>query len=396
MTTTEAQQVQGAQSAWNTLASTLADVGEAIAYGNPIIETSLERAEGMRYIARQFALGACTEFEAGDPAYPQFFHLASSWWCYGGQNPDATYWCATLDGEHTYRMFGTRGTAYIFDLEVWAGDHVDYITNHAFGGLSDFEHGERQIEFGPDGEVEIVLSREKQPGNWCPIPEGRSWVLVRQLFYDWENEQVGDLYIERVGAQYPPPVVTEEEWTSRVTRLGQYLTNNTAAYNRAAAIALESPPNSFRFQPILIGDDTRDGTGFAGQFDGSDHYFMRQIVMGQGRYECEPDQAVIIEVPAPKTRYWNYYLMTRYWEGVSWNLRQSSLNGHQGMIDTDGVLRVVIAQRDPGVPNWLDTGGHSVGIIVGRLWQPEVVENPQVQVVPLDEIRGDFLTPPRQ
>ena len=37
--------------------------------------------------------------------------------------------------------------------------------------------------------------------------------------------------------------------------------------------------------------------------------------------------------------------------------RQSSLNGHQAVLDPDGVFRAVISARDPGVPNWLDTGG---------------------------------------
>ena len=131
------------QKAWDTLLASVGEAADAIVFANPAIDSPRLQGEGMRYLTRQLALGSCTELEAGDPAYPQLFHLASAWWCYGAQNPDATYWYATLDGEYSYRLFGTRGTSYIFDVEIWQGDEVDYVTNHNIGGISDFAHGAR-------------------------------------------------------------------------------------------------------------------------------------------------------------------------------------------------------------------------------------------------------------
>ena len=32
----------------------------------------------------------------------------------------------------------------------------------------------------------------------------------------------------------------------------------------------------------------------------------------------------------------------------------------------DGVVRLVVAHRDPGVPNWLDTTGHAEGFLTPR------------------------------
>ena len=215
---------------------------------------------------------------------------------------------------------------------------------------------------------------------------------MRQVCYDWENEQVGDLYIERIGAEYPPPPVTDEEWASRVSRIGPYLVNNTGTYAKGAGLVLSLPENSFHWQPMVIGDEerARRGAGLAEQFDGTDNYFMRQLVMGQGNYHCGPDEAVILELPLPKTQYWNFYLMSRYWEGVSWNLRQSSINGHHAVIDSDGMFRAVVSHRDPGVPNWLDTAGHEIGLLAGRLFQPESVEKPQMRVVPFDKVREEL------
>jgi hypothetical protein len=70
--------------------------------------------------------------------------------------------------------------------------------------------------------------------------------------------------------------------------------------------------------------------------------------------------------------------------------RVSSLNHTQLHIDADQKVRVVIAHEDPGVPNWLDTGGHLEGIIQYRyIWitqdeQPQ----PTIQTLPLDQVRS--------
>ena len=44
------------------------------------------------------------------------------------------------------------------------------------------------------------------------------------------------------------------------------------------------------------------------------------------------------------------------------------------MLEADGSVRFVIAHRDPGVPNWLDTAGHDVGTVGVRWVGPDVVD----------------------
>ena len=65
----------------------------------------------------------------------------------------------------------------------------------------------------------------------------------------------------------------------------------------------------------------------------------------------------------------------------------SSLNGWQSRVDPDGVIRLVVAHRDPGVPNWLDTGGHRFGTIFWRYLLPD--PDPTIatcEVVPVDSL----------
>ena len=74
-----------------------------------------------------------------------------------------------------------------------------------------------------------------------------------------------------------------------------------------------------------------------------------------GRWELEPDEALILEVEPPEGVYWSYSLGNPWWETIHYGRHQSSLNGHQAVVDSDGLLRVVLCGRDPGVANWLDT-----------------------------------------
>ena len=56
------------------------------------------------------------------------------------------------------------------------------------------------------------------------------------------------------------------------------------------------------------------------------------------------------------------------------------------MPESDGSVRLVISATDPGHPNWIDTGGHTIGTMFFR-WlhtDPEVL--PTCTVVPVAEV----------
>lgn len=87
----------------------------------------------------------------------------------------------------------------------------------------------------------------------------------------------------------------------------------------------------------------------------------------EGTYELDDDEALIVESPMPhKCDYRSLILTNDIYETIDWYNNHSSLNGAQAAPDPDGKLRIVVSARDPGVRNWLDTAGHSRGIIQGR------------------------------
>ncbi|HMV71307.1 MAG TPA: hypothetical protein PKC08_03945, partial [Pseudomonadales bacterium] len=64
--------------------------------------------------------------------------------------------------------------------------------------------------------------------------------------------------------------------------------------------------------------------------------------------------------------------------------RIQSWNDRQAFVGSDGVFRAVLAHRDPGVPNWLDTGGFDEGVMLCRFQFPEcTAPQPRTRVVPL-------------
>src|SRR5204862_7854961 len=104
-----------------------------------------------------------------------------------------------------------------------------------------------------------------------------------------------------------------------------------------------------------------------------------------GRWVLGPDDALILEVEPPQGVYWSYSLGNPWWETIHYGRHQSSLNGHQAYTDSDGVVRGVRCERDPGVANWLDTAGHSNGAMILRCVRTTTAPTPNARVVPFDE-----------
>ena len=96
-------------------------------------------------------------------------------------------------------------------------------------------------------------------------------------------------------------------------------------------------------------------------------------------------------IPRPP-EYIGFQLGNLWGESLEYGSAMGSLNGHQSEVDPDGVIRLVVAHRDPGVPNWLDTTGHREGFLTPR-WTysetPPPDEWPEITAkkVPFDEVR---------
>ena len=78
-----------------------------------------------------------------------------------------------------------------------------------------------------------------------------------------------------------------------------------------------------------------------------------------------------MEGRAPACRYWSVQLCSRWLESRDYASRRVILNYTQVPLAADGTFRIAIAHRDPGLPHWLDTAGHSEGGAIFRWLLPE-------------------------
>ncbi|MCP4592324.1 MAG: hypothetical protein GY842_16450 [bacterium] len=115
---------------------------------------------------------------------------------------------------------------------------------------------------------------------------------------------------------------------------------------------------------------------------------LRGQSYGLGHFECAPDQCVIVEFTPPRCLMWSVQLSGWYWESMEFAARQSSLNGHQAVLDSDGLFRGVISHTDPGVPNWIDPEGHDRGTIGIRYLFPDAVPQPSLLALPFKELHS--------
>jgi hypothetical protein len=87
-------------------------------------------------------------------------------------------------------------------------------------------------------------------------------------------------------------------------------------------------------------------------------------------------------------KYWSLILTNDLYQTTDWYNNQSSLNGAQARLDQDGLFRIVISAKDPGVPNWLDTAGNPTGAMQGRWLDCAGSPMPTVERVPLSKVRS--------
>ena len=110
-------------------------------------------------------------------------------------------------------------------------------------------------------------------------------------------------------------------------------------------------------------------------------------------FELEPDEALIIENHIRlKPQYIGFQVGNLWGESIEYANQIGSLNGHQTTVDADGIIRIVLAHSDPGVPNWVDTTGHREGFMTPR-WTYSETPAPEdwptitAKKVPFSEIR---------
>jgi len=355
--------------AWDSLLGSLSRVGDVLRSDRSPAD-EVDRAAGFRHLLVLLALGIDEALRHSDPYRP---HLAPAnvdnvlkW---GMDCPDAAYTGAGIRGDATYVVRGRRNTVRYLGFQVMGG------MENTGNVVAD------DLEMDADGRFELVLSATEHPGNWMPLVESSSSLVVRQFFYDWSSEQAADLSIECTarptgsGEDAPPAPLSSAGVGAQIEALGAFLEASVQFWLDVEEGGRSQGVNCFRPPAALT------AMGAAAE-----------NVSTWGSWSLGDDEALIIEVSPPDALYWSVSLGNFWWETIDYAERQSSLNGHQAVIDDDGVFRAVVAATDPGVANWLDTAGNHHGAMIFRWLRAAGAPVPSVRVVPVSGI--DAALPP--
>jgi hypothetical protein len=351
--------------AWQRMLDALARASEVVR-SDRVPRNPVDTAAGFRHLLVLLELGIDEVLRGGgsnDPIIkPGNTDHAVKW---GMDCPDCAYSGSPLRGGEVYRITGNRGTARYVGLQANAG-----MAATANLLLDD-------LELEPNGDFELTASVDEVPGNWLPMDPGASMLIIRQFFYDWDHEVPARLAIERISGGDGDAATTRPDETGpdaamarQLDAIGAFVEANLDFF---LAFARPEAPNGF-----LAGID-RSNMGAAAE--------NRPVI---GSWKLAPDEALVLEVTPPNGLYWGLSLGNVWWETIDYARRLTSINGHQAVLDDDGVLRVVVAHQDPGSANWLDTAGHSEGPMILRCVRTDDAPVPATRVVPFDRL-GDEL-----
>ena len=285
-------------------------------------------------------------------------------------NPDDIYVQSPIRGDLTYRVSGNRGTCKILSFtsqKVQSGSVDEMPRPNGHNEVDDTDLG-----LQPGENFEVIFSAIRPAGytgKWAKIDPEAGYMYLRYRSYDWLNEIDPQLSIECLDPVPPKPRLTPEEILRRIQEMAKFPARKTNLY--------------FPMQ-----NGVKDRVGFNVfepiRMPGA----LAKQVYWPACFQFDPDEALIIETEIPKrARYWNIQLNDPYFNALEYVYRLSSSNGHYARLSSDGKYRAVIALKDPGVPNWLDSAGYNEGGIYGRWYDCDSEPTPTIKRIQLATLR---------
>lgn len=323
------------QAEWARFCDRLKAAGETLIThdrGHPI-----DTAEGFQYLAMLTGMAIERVQFYDSHARPIVARTLDGYKKIGLDSSDNLYRTVSFDPGGVYRVSGTRGSSAYLGFQVNAGTAAVANLNHT------------EMRFDEDGSFELYLGGRKRGQNWIALPEGADNMYIREIFTDWTAQAPGRMWIERLDRIEPPAPATVTSTGERLGAISAVIDGYIGKWSAYVERQREAGINVLRVP--------RATTGEGGSAD--------NIYTG-GYFSIAEDEALVIESEDGGARLWNVQLGNNWFQSLDYQYRQTSLNSEQARPDPDGKYRIVIAHRDPGVWNWLDTAGHPEGVMFYR------------------------------
>jgi len=269
--------------------------------------------------------------------------LPGSRW--GGDNPDNCYRIIPVDAGGTFELHGRRDAhpASYVTYQIVA----DTSTSQALGALEGAD-----VETGADGRFVITLDGTPAGGrrNHLPLPPGSRYLFIRDSVGDWSAQTPNWLRVVRTDAGG-----------------GAAPAGTRLLAERAAEAAVGDVPRAYWVMRLFHNSPTntfippRPASGSGGMISNVQESTGCSTLVA-------PDEALIVTANDAGAAYRSLVYHDYWFRTVEPGQRQTCYNNAQMQPDASGEYTFVVAHRDPGVANWIDSAGQEKGVLLFR-WQ---------------------------
>ncbi|BBZ02564.1 hypothetical protein MCHIJ_20010 [Mycolicibacterium chitae] len=299
----------------------------------PHIESEADLFEGLQYLAG--CISACIHLGFDyDRDHPVLQSGTGPYTKMGLDNPDTLYFGTRVQPGREYVVTGVRGTTTDLSFQMLGGEYTDNNVPPSEAAFDD-----RELDIADDGSFE-----------WRVTPSAPSQLLIREVYNDWSARR-GTVTVARTDtAGTAPPPLSRQLIEKRYAVAGKQLVQRVKTWLQFPQwFYLNIPVNTMVAPRLTPG-------GLATQYSSAGHF------------ELNPEQALVITVPASDAPYMGFQLGSLWYISLDYINHQTSLNGTQAQVDPDGKIRIVVSDANPGVTNWCETLGHRRGYLQFR-WQ---------------------------
>jgi hypothetical protein len=235
-----------------------------------------------------------------------------------------------------------------------------------------------ELAMDDDGTFDVLLSQERPENtrNWWRLESGMRSLMLRSVSSDWAAHVDPRLAIVRLDIDPRRERMATDAFQKRVSLFSIVV----EAMIKSGIKRVDNLRSEDIVNRVVVVDYSGDG-GL------SDQWYQ------EGCFALEDGESLVIEVGLlGECRGFSLSLTDAFFSTLDWANAQSSLNDRQAVVDPDGILRIVVSSRDPGVQNWLDTIGHQFGVLQFR-WSGGR-EAPRVLIRKVSSASGNGAIPP--
>jgi hypothetical protein len=333
--------------AWEEFCDRLKLAGNSLKYpGAPM--DPFQQAEGMRYLTRLTRAGLEAFVEFNDPSFPVLRRMVHETVKMGADNPDNHYFNAQISGKYEYRVTGKRNTIHYLGFFTQDGN---YGTTGGLASCGQLEHTDLKVR--SDGSFEIILSKTPKGENWLRIGDNTGLFMVRQTFLDRMAEVPAEIRIENLDGRTSPDPVTPAMVDGGLQTASMFVGGASLLFAKWAN-GFQNHTNKLP----LFDPETSNAAGGD-----------RNIIYYHSHWKLAEDESLVIEGKPPDSDSWNFQLNNYWMESLDYRYFTVCINKASAKYEADGSVKVVVAHKDPGVPNWINTCGHTEGTMCWRWYR---------------------------